>query len=145
MNIKLSNGFTLIELMIVVAVIGVLAAIAMPAYQDYVTRAKRADAKAGLLQVQLAEEKWRANNSNYGSLTNLTLADPFPSPDGNYNITVTTVDTSGATPSSYIATATPVGSQLTNDTECANFVSNQNNDQTVSGTHSGSPELCWDK
>lgn len=145
MNIKISKGFTLIELMIVVVVIGVLAALAIPAYQDYVTRARRADAKAALLQVQLAEEKWRANNSNYGSLTNLTFADPFPSPDGHYSVTVTTVDTSGATPSSYAATATPVGTQLANDTECANFVTNQNNDQTVSGTLSGSPDLCWQK
>jgi len=143
MNIKLSNGFTLIELMIVVVVIGVLAAIAMPAYQDYVTRSKRADAKSALLTAQLAEEKWRANNSAYtNDMTDLGYAgaNTQASPDAYYTITIT-----GASSTAYIATATPIGSQLTNDTECANFVSNQNNDQTVSGTLSGSPELCWNK
>ena len=143
MNIKISNGFTLIELMIVVVVVGVLAAIAMPAYQDYVTRSKRADAKSGLLAAQLAEEKWRANNSAYtNDMTDLGYAgaNTQASPDDYYTITIT-----GASSTAYIATATPVGSQLTNDTECANFVSNQNNDQTVSGTLSATPKLCWNK
>lgn len=75
MNIKISNGFTLIELMIVIAIVGVLAAIALPAYQDYAKKARRADAMGGLLNIQLSLEKWRANNASYtDDLTDLGYA-----------------------------------------------------------------------
>lgn len=65
MNQHPSRGFTLIELMIVVAVIAILAAIAMPAYTDYVRRARRSDAIQELLRLQQAQEKWRAGHSTY--------------------------------------------------------------------------------
>lgn len=135
------KGFTLIELMIVVAVAAVLAAIAIPAYQDYVTRAKRADAKDALLAVQLAEEKWRANNTTYTALmSNLgypgdTAQD---SADDHYKVTVT-----NATGTTYTITAVPQGTQATNDTECANFILDQNDTKTVSGT--GSADNCWNR
>lgn len=67
MNQRLSRGFTLIELMIVVAIVAILAAVAMPAYTDYVRRARRSDAIEELLRLQQAQEKWRASNSNYGT------------------------------------------------------------------------------
>ncbi|RYF01999.1 MAG: prepilin-type N-terminal cleavage/methylation domain-containing protein [Comamonadaceae bacterium] len=53
MKLKTHHGFTLIEVMIVVAIIGILAAIALPAYSEYLRRGHRADARAGLLQAQL--------------------------------------------------------------------------------------------
>jgi type IV pilus assembly protein PilE len=140
MNFK-QKGFTLIELMIVIVVIGILAAIALPAYQDYVTRAKRADAKTALLAVQLAEEKWRANNSSYTPLmTNLGYPGNTAqnSPDNNYKVTVT-----NTTATTYTITAVPQGSQATRDTECANFIINQNNTTTVSGT--GAATTCWNR
>lgn len=62
---SLARGFTLIEIMIVVAIIGIIAAIAIPAYMDYVRTAERAEAHEALQRVELAQEKWRVNNATY--------------------------------------------------------------------------------
>ena len=56
------SGFTLIELMIVVIIVGILTMIALPAYQDYARKSRRADVLTKLLDTQLHEEKWRAKN-----------------------------------------------------------------------------------
>ena len=72
------RGFTLIELMIVVAIIGLLAAIALPSYQDYIRKARRADAKSSLSQLaQFMERNYSVAQryDKYGSGNNITL--PF--------------------------------------------------------------------
>ena len=130
---KRSSGFTLIELMIVVAIIGILAAIAYPNYTDYVIRSKRADAKAALLQVQLAEEKWRANHTTYGTLAQIGISSL--SPDGYYTIAIS------GTPdvSTYTVTATPTFT----DTKCGILGINQAGTKTETGTDSVAN--CWGK
>ncbi len=60
-----ARGFTLIELMITVMIIGILSAIAIPQYQQYVTKARRAEAKAGLARVQGALERYFTVNNTY--------------------------------------------------------------------------------
>lgn len=136
-----TNGFTLIELMIVVAVIGVLAMVAIPSYEDYVIQSRRADAKTALLQIQLTQEKWRANNTSYGTLAQLATIEAGigTTADGHYTLSV------AAAANTYTATATAAGTQATKDTKCANFSIDESDNQTVSGSYSGTPEKCWDK
>ncbi|MDD5578393.1 MAG: type IV pilin protein [Methylobacter sp.] len=134
---KRPAGFTLIELMIVVAIIAILASIAYPAYQEYVKRAKRADAKTALLQAQMAQEKYRANNVSYGTLVQIGTSST--SPDGYY--TIATVGTLDGT--NYTVTATPAGSQIGDS--CGTFAvkkSPTNDGPYYTGYASAT---CWQK
>lgn len=132
------SGFTLIELMIVVAIIAVIAMIAVPAYSDYVTRSKRADGKAGLLAFQLEQEKYRANNTTYAAAASLGL--PSNSPDSHYTISV-----SGAvSATSYQLTAAPnAATQI--DPTCGTLIIDQSSNKSATGTTATPEETCWQR
>lgn len=140
-TVKKSFGFTLIELMIVVVVIGILAAIAYPSYQQYVNKGRRSDAKAALLNIQLEEEKWRANNTTYtATLSNLGLtavSGVYYSPDSYYTLTV-----SNNTGTTYKATATYTGVQ-TGDTDCKTLSIDQDGNKTSTNSSNASSSDCW--
>lgn len=129
------RGFTLIELMITVVVVGILASIAVPAYTDYVRKSRRADGKTALTRIQLQQEKWRAGHMSYSaSLTELKVG--TTSPDGHYTMSV-----SGATASGYTATATGGTKQQSDKagaTSCANLTLTVNGNDAVFG-----PVDCW--
>ena len=134
---KIAKGFTLIEMIIVVVIVAILAAIALPAYQDYVRKARRADGMDALLLVQNLQEKYRANNTTYGTLAQIGYNDTS-SQEGRYTIAVT-----GNTAVAYTVTATGVGDQA-NDavgaTSCSPLTI------TVSAVNprgAKNPAVCW--
>jgi len=95
-----NKGFTLMEVMMAVVIVGILAAIAIPSYTGYITRTRRADAITALQSVALDEEKVRAENGWY---TNNLAGQGYPDPSvDNYLVTINL----GAGNLSYIATAT---------------------------------------
>jgi len=97
------QGVTLMELMIVVVIVGILAAVGYPNYRDYVARAKRNEAKAALLQIATNQERFYLNNNTYSNdLTQLGFSsDPFISDSGSYTIDIAP----GANSSNFSATA----------------------------------------
>lgn len=99
---KYMRGVTLLELMIVVVVISILAAVAYPNYRQFAARAKRNEAKAMLLEVAAAQERFYLQNSTYGTLVELGFDDPYVSDTGTYEVTIPIPPDA----SNYTATAT---------------------------------------
>ena len=107
------RGFTLIELMAVVALTGVLTSLALPSFEAQLLRARRSDALVSMMQLQGAQERWRSNGARYGSL--LDIGASSVSQGGHYTLQVISADEDG-----YDMLATANGSQA-RDAGCRNL------------------------
>jgi len=141
---RVRRGFTLIELMIVVAIVALLAAVALPSYESYVRKSRRSDAWALLQNAQLAQERWRVANPTYTAtvtdLVGVCAADPCVS--DHYTLAI-----SGTTATAYTLTATPrSGSPQVRDTDCASISLAQVAATGVAyGSSHSTPGYCWNK
>lgn len=129
-------GFTLVEIMIVVLIVGVLMAIAYPNYQNHAIKTKRAAATACLLTQAQFMERYYTTNLSY---TNAAL------PAGGCRTDLQNFYTFGISASAartYTVQATPVGRQLARDTKCGTLGLDQAGTKTESGTASSYTE-CW--
>jgi type IV pilus assembly protein PilE len=148
-------GFSMIELVVAMVIVAILAAIAIPSYQNYVLQGHRTDAKSALLDLASLEERYFSTQNTYTTVpTNLgytATGVPFPVGSGYYNITILSVVAAvapttalpGGTPASYSITAAAIGNQV-NDTQCASFTVTSGGQQTALNSGGADNSVtCW--
>ena len=123
-RISLMQGFTLVELMIVVAIVGILAAVALPSYRSYVSTSTRSEAYAAITDELQFQEKWYMNNNAYQPGRAIAAT-------GNY----TYVSVACAPAPCVNVIATPTGNQLAEDNGCPTISMNSRGQKQ--------PAACW--
>ncbi|MDW3094947.1 MAG: type IV pilin protein [Gammaproteobacteria bacterium] len=146
-NHKFNQGFTLIELMIVIVIVGILASIALPAYTEQMRKGRRSDGMAALLQVAQAQERFFTRNFSYSNDINTELgfgANPYVSEEGFYNIAIAIPGAcvSGAVNSCFTATATAIGGQ-SGDAKCSTMTINNRGEKTSANGGTDTTGQCW--
>lgn len=132
-DLRRSHGFSLIELMIAVAVISILASIALPSYQDYVRRAARSEAKAIMLETAQYMERYFSTNNSYlnAALTSSVSPKGASGSAVRYNITFSVTPTATA----YTIQAAPVNGQSSDS--CGTLTITQ------TGARTPTTSSCW--
>ena len=142
------RGFTLIELMIVVAVVGILSAVAYPSYTEYVRRGHRADARTGLLQAQLWMERAATATGTYPTNSDLSKILPDTLSWANDSNKRYTIAFNSSTNAAYILTATPKTPGPQASDKCGTYTLTNTGLRGANGKKSGDSGYdtdCWGK
>jgi type IV pilus assembly protein PilE len=134
MNTKNKHGFTIIELIIVIVIVAIIALVAVGLYRPYILKARRADGINAIIALQLAEERYRSNNTQYGTIAN--IGGSATSTQGYYSLSISNL---GA--GTFTITATGQGNQANDvdgSTSCATLTLTVSN-----GTVTQTPAACW--
>lgn len=139
-------GFTLIELMITIVVLGILAAIAIPIYEHQVQESRRTDGRSAVLELAAREERYYATNNTYTATPsslgyNATAWPVDVAPNDYYSVSVQMNPAAIPSPS-FIVTATAIGAQAA-DTACATLSVDSTGAQTATGSGANASSTCW--
>jgi type IV pilus assembly protein PilE len=136
----LHGGFTLIELMIVLAIVGILAAISYPSYKDSVYKSRRSEAKAALMDLAARQEQYFTNNKTYADTLAKLGITTATTPGGWYTlIAPSNVPLVSGTIITYTLRANPNNDQV-NDLKCASLTLTHTGVKSATGT---TPAACW--
>lgn len=131
-----AGGFSLVELLLVLAAIGLLASVALPSYSQYTLKSRRIEAVTAMASVQLAQDRYRSRNNGYAaSFAALGLPDSGPA-SGHYRFTLSQA---AGELDSYTLTATAYGGQA-RDEDCQSMSLSQD-----AGGLEHSPAACWSR
>jgi type IV pilus assembly protein PilE len=141
------SGFTLIELMITVAIVGILGSVAYPSYVSHIVKTKRNAAESFMMTVANRQEQTMLNARSYfavatGTTAEWTAANLAIPAEVSSNYTVTVAANNAATPPTFTVTATPSAIQAAKDTKCGILTLDQTGTKTKSGT-AASYSDCW--
>jgi type IV pilus assembly protein PilE len=132
-----SKGFTLVELMVTVAIGAILAALVIPGYASQVRKSRRTEARTAVVDAAAREERYFATNNKYSVLPADLGYALFPAPVGSYYTLTVTCGTDPTCATSFLVTATASAPSQQKDTACLSFSVDQTGLQSATGT------TCW--